>query len=74
LLTKKLGPREVSIRHPDAIVDVHGSKNRILKGEFYEHNYPQSSLQMTRDATYHKTQRKYWDKAFHAKGKYVSPG
>ncbi|KAH8728233.1 cytochrome P450 [Phaeosphaeriaceae sp. PMI808] len=63
----RIRPRELSIRHPDAIVDVHGPRSRILKGEFYEQMYPLRSLQLNRDAVYHKTQRKYWDKAFQTK-------
>lgn len=64
-----LGPRELSIRHPDAINDVHGPKNKIRKGEFYEQIHPAHSLQFTRDSYQHKQQRRYWDKAFHSKGK-----
>lgn len=50
------------------MVDVHGPRNKILKGEFYEQNYPFNSLQLTRDTNYHKSQRRVWDKAFHNKG------
>ncbi|OAL56219.1 putative cytochrome P450 oxidoreductase [Pyrenochaeta sp. DS3sAY3a] len=63
----RIRPREISICHPDAVVDVHGPRNKILKGEFYEQNYPFNSLQLTRDTNYHKSQRRFWDKAFHTK-------
>ncbi|KAH7071709.1 cytochrome P450 [Paraphoma chrysanthemicola] len=63
----RIRPRELSIRHPDAIVDVHGPKNKIKKGEFYEQNDPFMSLQMSRDVDFHKHQRKFWDRAFHNK-------
>ncbi|CAO2652429.1 Nn.00g007120.m01.CDS01 [Neocucurbitaria sp. VM-36] len=63
----RIRPREISICHPDAIVDVHGPRNRIRKGEFYEQYYPFNSLQLTRDTTYHKHQRPYWDRAFQSK-------
>lgn len=66
-LTPAVGPREISICNPDAIVDIHGPRNKIQKGEFYEQNEPFKSLQLTRDVNYHKHQRRYWDKAFHTK-------
>ncbi|KAH7389842.1 cytochrome P450 [Pyrenochaeta sp. MPI-SDFR-AT-0127] len=63
----RIRPREISICSPDAVVDVHGPKNKIQKGEFYEQNEPFKSLQLTRDTNYHKHQRRYWDKAFQTK-------
>jgi hypothetical protein len=58
----------VSICNPDAILDVHGPRSKILKGEFYEQIYPSHSLHFTRDKNRHKYQRRYWDKAFQPKG------
>ncbi|KAH6644601.1 cytochrome P450 [Boeremia exigua] len=58
------GPREVSICHPDAINDVHGPRNKIRKGEFYDQIHPAHNLQFTRDSNQHKHRRRYWDKAF----------
>ncbi|KAF2622537.1 benzoate 4-monooxygenase [Macroventuria anomochaeta] len=63
----RIKPRELSICHPDAINDIHGPRNRIRKGEFYEQIHPAHSLQFTRDPNQHKHQRRYWDKAFQTK-------
>ncbi|KAF2683642.1 cytochrome P450 [Lentithecium fluviatile CBS 122367] len=63
----RIRPREISIRHPDAVADVHGPRNKIRKGEFYEQMYPGQSLQFTRDPAFHNKSRRYWDKAFQSK-------
>ncbi|KAF1996372.1 benzoate 4-monooxygenase [Amniculicola lignicola CBS 123094] len=63
----RIKPRELSICHPDAVVEVHGPQTKMLKGEFYDVNYPQHNLQMTRDPGYHHQKRRYWDKAFNTK-------
>jgi cytochrome P450 family 628 len=67
----ELGPREISICHPDAIMDVHGPRSKIRKGEFYDQNYPHQSLQMTRDPVFHHKKRRVWDRMFSTKGKGV---
>jgi hypothetical protein len=64
----RLGPREISICHPDAVVDVHGFRNNIRKGEFYDQNYPFHTLQFIRDLDRHKDERRYWDRAFNRTG------
>jgi hypothetical protein len=40
----------------------------MLKGEFYEQARPLRSLHLTRDPVFHKSQRKYWNKAFQSSG------
>ncbi|CAN9172970.1 hypothetical protein AA0119_g2930 [Alternaria tenuissima] len=62
----RIRPRELSICHPDAIKDVHGPRNNIKKGEFYDQTYPSHTLQFIRNPDLHKQQRRYWDKAFHS--------
>lgn len=64
------GPRELSIRSADAINDIHGPKNMMRKGEFYEQIYPAHSLQFNRNLNQHKHQRRFWDKAFQTRGEY----
>jgi hypothetical protein len=64
----RLGPREISICHPDAVIDVHGSRNNIRKGEFYDQTYPFHTLQFIRDRESHKDERRYWDRAFTGTG------
>lgn len=68
-----IGPREISICHPDAIMDVHGPRSKIRKGEFYDQTYPHQSLQMTRDPTFHHQKRRVWDRMFSTKGKALPP-
>ncbi|KAF1364560.1 benzoate 4-monooxygenase [Lizonia empirigonia] len=63
----RIRPRELSICHPDAIIDVHGPRTRFQKGKFYEQIHPAHSLQFTRDASQHRYQRRNWDKAFQTK-------
>ncbi|KAF1830436.1 cytochrome P450 [Decorospora gaudefroyi] len=60
----RIRPREVSICHPDAVIDVHGPRSRIRKGEWYDLTYPHPNLQAVRDPELHRKQRPYWDKAF----------
>lgn len=66
-----LGPRELSMRCADAVNDIHGPGNRMRKGEFYDQIHPAHSLQFNRDHSQHKYQRRFWDKAFQPRGKYI---
>ncbi|KAJ8116335.1 hypothetical protein OPT61_g2208 [Boeremia exigua] len=63
----RIRPREISIAHPDAVNDIHGPRNRIRKGEFYEQIHPAQNLQFIRNPERHKQQRRFWDKAFQTK-------
>ncbi|KAH7128485.1 cytochrome P450 [Dendryphion nanum] len=60
-------PRELSICHPDAVIDIHGPRSKVRKGEFYDQQYPYHTLQMTRDPVIHRDKRRIWDKAFSMK-------
>ncbi|KAI4948283.1 hypothetical protein J4E91_006278 [Alternaria rosae] len=62
----RIRPREISICHPDAIADVHGPRNKIRKGEFYDQTYPLHTVQFIRNPNLHKKQRRHWDVAFNS--------
>ncbi|KAH6857449.1 benzoate 4-monooxygenase [Alternaria rosae] len=62
----RIRPREISICHPDAIADVHGPRNKITKGEFYDQTYPFHTVQFIRNPNLHKKQRRHWDIAFNS--------
>ncbi|TFK52869.1 cytochrome P450 [Heliocybe sulcata] len=60
----RIRPREISICHPDAVQDIHGHKSTCIKGPFYDINYPNYSLQLTRDKALRSQRRKVWDRGF----------
>ncbi|PVH97070.1 benzoate 4-monooxygenase [Periconia macrospinosa] len=63
----RIKPREISICHPDAILDIHGPSRNVRKGEFYDQSHPHQTLQFTRDPAFHRKKRVVWDKAFQNK-------
>ena len=66
-----VGPRELSVRCADAVNDIHGPRNKMRKGEFYDQIHPAHSLQFNRNHDQHKHQRRFWVKAFQPRGKYI---
>ncbi|PYH45067.1 cytochrome P450 [Aspergillus saccharolyticus JOP 1030-1] len=60
----RIKPREISINNPAAIKVIHGAGTSCVKGTFYDLNYPNHSLQMTRDKAHHARRRKIWDRGF----------
>ena len=66
-----VGPRELSVRCADAVNDIHGPRNKMRKGEFYDQIHPAHSLQFNRNHDQHKHQWRFWDKAFQHRGKYI---
>lgn len=68
----RIGPREISIADPKAMVAIHGTNSKpaaCTKGPWYDMTFPKVSLQTTRDPQLHSQRRKLWDKAFSSKGK-----
>lgn len=64
----RIRPREISICHPDAVYDIHGTYTKCLKGPFYDLNYPSRSLHMTRDKQFHAQRRRLWNRGFGMNG------
>ncbi|PYI14220.1 cytochrome P450 [Aspergillus violaceofuscus CBS 115571] len=60
----RIKPREISIDDPAAIKAIHGPGTSCVKGPFYDLNYPNHSLQMTRDKAFHTKRRRLWDRGF----------
>ncbi|KAF2874249.1 cytochrome P450 [Massariosphaeria phaeospora] len=63
----RIRPREISICHPDAVVDIYGPINKMRKAEFYEQLHPHQNLQLSRDPAFHHQKRRHWDRAFSKK-------
>lgn len=57
----RVGSNDLSIVHPKAVEKVH---NTCLKGPFYDLNNPDTSVQSTRDKTFHDKCRRPWSMAF----------
>lgn len=57
-----LGPREISIADPEAILPVLGPSSKLQKGPFY--GSVELNLHCHRDAAFHRLQRKIWEMAF----------
>ncbi|RAL16349.1 cytochrome P450 [Aspergillus homomorphus CBS 101889] len=60
----RIKPREISIDDPSAIKAIHGAGTSCVKGSFYDLNYPNHSLQMSRDKAFHSKRRRLWDRGF----------
>lgn len=68
----RIGPREISIADPKAMVAIHGTNAKpasCTKGPWYDMMFPKVSLQTTRDLQLHSQRRRLWDKAFSSKCK-----
>lgn len=71
----RVGPTEVSIADPKAMVAIHGTNTKpgvCTKGPWYDLTYPKCTLQGTRDRQLYSQRRKPWDQAFSSKGQYFN--
>lgn len=69
----RIGPEEISIADPKAMVAIHGTNAKpgsCTKGPWYDMMYPKVNMQGTRDRQLYSQRRKLWDKAFSSKGSY----
>ncbi|KAJ5158309.1 Cytochrome P450 [Penicillium coprophilum] len=60
----RVGPAELSIKHPDAIAAIHSSKSACIKSPWYDILRPHRSVFGTRDRAEHQRRRRVWDHAF----------
>ncbi|VUC30184.1 unnamed protein product [Clonostachys rosea] len=63
----RIGPSELSISDPEAVMAIHGPKSTCVKGPWYTINNPMISLQMIRSKPQHVHRRRIWDRGFSAK-------
>ncbi|KAK2606578.1 hypothetical protein N8I77_005318 [Diaporthe amygdali] len=66
----RIGPEEISIADPKAMVAIHGTNSKpgsCTKGPWYDMMYPKVNMQGTRDRQLYSQRRKLWDKAFSSK-------
>ncbi|KAL6407680.1 cytochrome p450 [Ilyonectria robusta] len=63
----RIGPSEISINDPRAVLLIHGAQSKCGKGPWYEILRPRVSLQMIRNKSEHIRRRKTWDRGFSAK-------
>ncbi|KAK2054550.1 cytochrome P450 [Colletotrichum caudatum] len=63
----RIGPSEISINNPKAVMLIHSSNSQCTKGPWYEALHPSYSLQLVRDKQEHAQRRKAWDKGFSSK-------
>jgi hypothetical protein len=67
--SRNLGPRELSIADPEAVLAIYGSQSPVTKGPWYTLLEPRVPLFMARDKQEHARRRKVWDQGFTTKGK-----
>ncbi|KAJ5382506.1 Cytochrome P450 [Penicillium concentricum] len=60
----RVGPAELSIKHPDAIAAIHSSKSSCIKSPWYDILQPHRSVFGARDRGEHQRRRRVWDHAF----------
>ncbi|KAJ5950555.1 Cytochrome P450 [Penicillium vulpinum] len=60
----RVGPAELSVKHPDAIAAIHSSKSSCIKSPWYDILQPHRSVFGTRDRAEHQRRRRVWDHAF----------
>ncbi|KAL3474375.1 cytochrome P450 monooxygenase [Aspergillus californicus] len=63
----RLGPTELSITDPDAVVALYGPQAQLSKGPWYHVLHPRVSLQTERDKKEHARRRRVWDQGFSSK-------
>ncbi|KAK1585655.1 cytochrome P450 [Colletotrichum navitas] len=63
----RIGPSELSINNPKAVMAIHSNRSPCTKGPWYEVLHPSYSLQLVRDKQEHTQRRKAWDKGFSSK-------
>ncbi|KAI9036030.1 cytochrome P450 [Aspergillus affinis] len=63
----RLGPTELSITDPEAIVALHGPQTPVSKGPWYGIFGDRISLQLERDKKIHARRKKVWDRGLNDK-------
>ncbi|GKZ56840.1 hypothetical protein AnigIFM49718_002134 [Aspergillus niger] len=63
----RIGPSTLSVIDPKAVNIIHGPSSRCLKSGWYDHSYPNKSLQTSRDPAEHQQRRRLWSTAFGSK-------
>lgn len=64
----QLGPNEITLFTPDALLALHGAGSNCKKGDWYDFMLPDVSLASSRDKVVHDQRRRIWDQAFSMKG------
>nr|XP_036579748.1 cytochrome p450 [Colletotrichum truncatum]KAF6787428.1 cytochrome p450 [Colletotrichum truncatum] len=63
----RIGPTELSVNNPKAIMPIHSNRSPCKKGPWYGVLDPMYSLQLVRDKQEHSQRRKAWDRGFSSK-------
>ncbi|KAJ5190672.1 uncharacterized protein N7498_009657 [Penicillium cinerascens] len=63
----RVGSQEISITHPDAVVDIFGADSVCQKSTWYDISKPQDSVLLRRTFAKHSERRAIWTKAFSVK-------
>jgi hypothetical protein len=66
----RVGPRELSIADPRAVLSIYGPLSKTTKGPFYDGVQPYISLHSDRDQKRHARRRRTWDHAFSTNGNF----
>lgn len=64
----RVGPRELSIADPRAVLSIYGPLSKTTKGPFYDGVQPYISLHSDRDKKRHARRRRTWDHGFSTRG------
>ncbi|GKT40345.1 cytochrome P450 monooxygenase FCK2 [Colletotrichum spaethianum] len=63
----RIGPSELSINNPKAVMPIHSNRSPCTKGPWYGVLHPLYSLQLVRDKQTHAQRRRAWDRGFSSK-------
>lgn len=63
----RVGSQEISITHPDAVVDIFGADSVCQKSPWYDISKPQDSVLLRRTFAKHSERRAIWTRAFSVK-------
>ncbi|KAK5632141.1 hypothetical protein RRF57_007855 [Xylaria bambusicola] len=64
----RVGPSELSIADPEAVMAIHGYQSPTTKGPWYTLLEPRVPLNMIRNKEEHARRRKVWDQGFSTRG------
>lgn len=60
----RIGPSELSVRNPKAVMALHGPDSKCYKGPNYDLTMPMRSLHTFREKSLHSSRRRLWSQAF----------
>ncbi|QPH02985.1 hypothetical protein C2857_007205 [Epichloe festucae Fl1] len=63
----RVGSQEISITHPNAVVDIFGAESVCQKSPWYDISKPQDSVLLRRTFAKHSERRAIWTRAFSVK-------